>query len=276
MDLLEAIRRRRTTNGPLLPDPVSEEHQRLLVEVASRAPSQLNSQPWRFVLVERRETIDAVAEISGESMTEAMSNGTFFERYKRYFRFSRAEMDRRRDGMLFDKLPAPLRPFTSQAFTARGQRLMNTLRVPQTLGAENRRLVAGAPLLLAVLLDRREYRPGELSSFYSVFSMGAAMENIWLTTVELGMGIQFVSFPMEVPGQWARIERLLAVPDELELMAVYRLGYLPKESRRPAIDWTSSERRLPSQYVYRETCATPQEGWDEAWPAPTERSEGGR
>jgi nitroreductase len=273
MELLDVIRRRRTTNGPLLPDPVSEEHQRLLMEVASRAPSQLNSQPWRFVLIERRETIDAIADISGESMTEAMSNGTFFERYKPYFRFSKAEMERSRSGMLFDKLPAPLRPFTSQAFTSRGQKLMNTLRVPQTLGAENRRLVAGAPLLLGVLLDRSEYRPGELSSFYSVFSMGAAMENVWLTTVELGMGIQFVSFPMEVPGQWARIERLLAVPDELELMAVYRLGYLPQSARRPAIDWTSSERKLPSQYVFRETCDTPQAGWDAAWPAPTERSE---
>jgi nitroreductase len=273
MDLLDAIRRRRTTNGPLLPDPVAEEHQRLLMEVASRAPSQLNSQPWRFVLIERRETIDAIADISGESMTEAMSNGTFFERYKPYFRFSRAEMERTRSGMLFDKLPAPLRPFTNQAFTSRGQKLMNTLRVPQTLGAENRKLVAGAPLLLAVLLDRSEYRPGELSSFYSVFSMGAAMENVWLTTVELGMGIQFVSFPMEVPGQWARIERLLEVPAELELMAVYRLGYLPQSARRPAIVWTSSERKLPSQYVFRETCATPQSGWDEAWPAPTERSE---
>lgn len=269
MDLLDAIRRRRTTNGPLLPDPVKPEHQRLLMEVAGRAPSQLNSQPWRFVLVERRETIDAIADISGESMTEAMSNGTFFERYKPYFRFSKAEMAKRRDGMLFDRLPAPLRPFTSQVFTSRGQRLMNTMRVPQTLGAENRRLVAGAPLLLAVLLDRNEYRPGELSSFYSVFSMGAAMENIWLTTTELGMGIQFVSFPMEVPGQWGRIERLLEVPDELELMAVYRLGYLPEQERRPAIDWTSAERKLPSQYVFRESCATPQEGWDEV--APPER-----
>jgi nitroreductase len=269
LDLLDAIRRRRTTNGPLLPDPVSEEHQRLLMEVAGRAPSQLNSQPWRFVIVERRETIEAIADISGESMTEAMSNGTFFERYKPYFRFSKAEMELQRSGMLFDRLPAPLRPFTGQVFTSRGQKLMNAMRVPQTLGAENRRLVAGAPLLLAVLLDRAEYRPGELSSFYSVFSMGAAMENIWLTTTELGMGIQFVSFPMEVPGQWGRIERLLQVPDDLELMAVYRLGYLPDEERRPAIDWTSAERKRPSQYVFRETCATPQDGWDDV--AATER-----
>nr|WP_231135095.1 nitroreductase family protein [Motilibacter deserti] len=261
--MLDAIRRRRTTNGAMLPDPVSEEHQRLLMEVAGRAPSQLNSQPWRFVLVENRATIDAIADISGGSMTTAMSNGTFFERYKPYFRFSQEEMERRRDGMLFDKLPAPLRPFTSQVFTSRGQKLMNTLRVPQTLGAENRKLVAGCPLLLGVMLDRSEYRPGELSSFYSVFSMGAAMENIWLTTVELGMGIQFISFPMEVPGQWDKICELLAVPDNLELMAVYRLGYLPPEQRRPAIDWSSHQRKLPSQYVYRETCRTPQTGWDE-------------
>jgi hypothetical protein len=164
--------------------------------------------------------------------------------------------------MLFDKLPAPLRPFTSQVFTRRGQRLMNALRVPHTLGEENRKLVAGSPLLLGVLLDRAEYRPGQLSSFYSLFSMGAAMENVWLMTTELGLGIQFVSFPMEVPGNWPRIERLLEVPADLELMAVYRLGYLPDEQRRPAIDWTSSERKLPSQYVFRGTCSTPQTGWD--------------
>jgi len=263
VELLDAIRRRKTTNGPFLPDPVSEEHQRLLMEVAGRAPSQLNSQPWRFVIIDDRATIDQIADISGESMTTAMSNGTFFERYKPYFRFSKEEMERRRDGMLFDKLPAPLRPFTSQAFTKRGQKLMNTLKVPQTLGAENRKLVAGSPLLLGVMLDRSEYRPGELSSFYSLFSMGAAMENVWITTLEVGMGIQFVSFPMEVPGNWERIEKILKVPDDLELMAVYRLGYLPPEQRRPAIDWTSHQRKLPSQYVFRGTCETPQAGWDE-------------
>ena len=268
MEFLDVVRRRKTTNGPFLPDPVSPEHQRVLMEVAGRAPSQLNSQPWRFVITEDRSVVEQVAAISGESMTEAMSNGTFFERYKRYFRFSAEEMESRRDGMLFDRLPAPLRPFTKQVFTARGQRLMNTLRVPHTLGEENRKLVAGSPLLLGVMLDRAEYRPGELSSFYSVFSMGAAMENVWLTTVELGMGIQFISFPMEVPGQWARIEKIFGVPDELELMAVYRLGYLPAEQRRPAIDWSSHQRKLVSQYVFRDSCATPQQGWDDVGQTP--------
>ena len=273
MELFEAIRRRRTTNGAFLPDPVSEEHQRLLVELAGRAPSQLNSQPWRFVIVEERDTIDRIAEISGRAMTQTMAEGSFFSRYRPYFRFSQAEMDERRDGMLFDKLPGPLRPFTKQVFTRRGQLLMNSLRVPQTLGAENRKLVAGSPMLLGVMLDRDEYRKEARNAFYSVFSMGAAMENVWLATTELGLGIQFVSFPMEIEEAWAEVEELLAVPPGLELMAVYRIGYLPPERRRPAIDWVSNERKRPSQYVFRGTCATPQTGWDDV-PDATSTTEG--
>jgi hypothetical protein len=49
-------------------------------------------------------------------------------------------------------------------------------------------------------------------------------------------------------------------------MAVYRLGYLPPDQRRPAIDWSSSQRKHPSQYVYRENCETPQTGWDDESP----------
>ena len=263
MEFLDVVFNRRTTNGPFLPDPVSPEHQKLLLRTAAAAPSQFNSQPWRFVLIEDRGTIDRIARISADSMTQVMAEGSFFDRYKRYFRFSRQEMEEQRFGMLFDKLPAVLRPFTKKAFTPGGQAMMNRLRVPQTLGAENHKLVAGSPLLLGVMLDRREYRPGELSGFYSLFSMGAAMENLWLTTVELGMGIQFISFPMEAPARWAEVVDLLDVPEDLELMAVYRLGYVPEEHRRPAIDWSSRERRRISQYVFRESCATPQEGWDD-------------
>ena len=92
---------------------------------------------------------------------------------------------------------------------------MNRLGIPKTLAEDNRRLVAGSPLLLAVLLDKAEYRPGALSGFYSVFGMGAAVENVWLATTELGMGIQFVSTPMEVPANWARLARHFAVHEDL-------------------------------------------------------------
>src|SRR5918997_3064501 len=259
MELFEAFRRRRTTNGPFLPDPVSLEHQRMLVEFAAMAPSHFNSQPWRFVLIDDKGIIEEVARISGDSMRRLMEEGTFWKRYRPYFRFSEEEMEERRDGIYIDQLPKILNPFRRQIFSETGQSLMNPFGLPKTLAEDNRKLVAGSPLLLAVLLDKTEYRPGELSGFYSVFGMGAAIENIWLATTELGMGMQFVSTPMEFSEKWEEIKKLLTVPQDLELMAVYRLGYLPQGQRRPTIDWSSQHRKRLSQYVFRNTCAAPAE-----------------
>ena len=260
MELIQGMLARKTTNGPFKPDPVSREHQHLLMQVAQAAPSHFNSQPWRFVLIENPESIAEIARISGESMTELIDAGIFFERYRRYFRFSQAEMDERRDGIHIDHLPGPLKPFTRQVFSDAGIKLMRQLGVPRKLGEDNRKLVAESPLLLAVLLDKAEYVPGQLSAFYSVFGMGAAVENIWNAVGALGMGIQFVSTPMEIPRQWQAIQQLLQVPDHLELMAVYRLGYLPEGDKRPTIDWSSRHRKRLGQYVSREVCGVPEEG----------------
>nr|WP_244924066.1 nitroreductase family protein [Enhygromyxa salina] len=250
--------RRSTTNGAFRPDPVSLEHQHRLMEAASRAPSHFNSQPWRFVLITDDDTRERISEIAGETMEGLMAGGKFFTRYRRYFRFSQAEMRARADGIFIDKLPGPLRPFVKHVFSETGQKLMNRLGVPKTLGNDNRKLVAGSPLMLAAMLSKEEYVKGELSGFYSLLGLGMAIENIWLTTLDIGMGIQFISTPMEFPDAWQQLSELLAVPDDLELIALYRLGYLPEDAKRPNIDWTSSHRKRLSQYVFRDSCHTPE------------------
>jgi nitroreductase len=155
-------------------------------------------------------------------------------------------------------LPGPLKPFAKQVMSPTGIAILQRLGVPKILGKDNHDLVKGSPLLLGVMLDKTEYQVDKLSGFYSVFGMGAAMENIWLTTHALGMGIQFISTPMEIPECWAQMKQILRVPENLELMAVYRLGYLKEGQRRPSIDWSSRHRKRLSQYVYRETCDTPE------------------
>ena len=269
MDLRDAILRRSTTNGAFAPEPVSLEHQHRLVEAAARAQSHFNSQPWRFVLITAPDIRDAVAKIAGRTMEGLMAGGKFFTRYRRYFRFSAKEMEERRDGIFIDHLPGPLKPFVRHVFSETGQKVVNTLGVPKSLGRDNERLVAGSPLLLGVMLTREEYRPGELSGLYSLLGLGMAIENIWLTTVDLGMGIQFISTPMEFPDAWAEISTLLHVPPELELIAMYRLGYLPPERLRPKIDWSSAHRKRLSQYVFRDRCDRPEP--DHADDVPSEK-----
>lgn len=258
LSLQEAIDRRRTTNGPFDNRPVTAEHQRRLIEAAGRAPSHFNSQPWRFVLIDDPAIRSRIAEIGGRTMTQLMEGGTFFTRYRKYFRFSEQEMDERRDGIFIDQMPTPLRPFIRQVFNEGAMKIMSKLGVAKMLGEDNRKLIAGSPLIIAVLLTKEEYRPGELSGFYCQLSMGMAVEHIWLTCADLGMGIQFISTPMEIPGAWDELKTLLQVPDDLELMALYRLGYTPQDKGRPRIDWKSDQRKRLSQLAFRNTCSTPE------------------
>ncbi|MCX6140385.1 MAG: nitroreductase family protein [Candidatus Kapabacteria bacterium] len=259
MTLREAIRTRKTSNGHFEDRPVSLEHQRMLVEAAERAPSHFNSQPWRFVLIDDKNVRTKIAAIGGRTMTQLIEGGTFFTRYRKYFRFSQEEMDERRDGIFIDQMPMALRPFIKQVFSDNVMSVLSKLGVAKLLGEDNRKLIEGSPLLLAVLLTKEEYKPGELSGYYCTVSLGMAIEHVWLMTGELGMGIQFVSTPMEIPGAWDELKAILEVPDDLELMAVYRLGYLPPEKQRPRIDWRSDHRKRLSQIAFRNTCATPEE-----------------
>jgi nitroreductase len=257
MDLFDVFRQRRTTNGAFDGRPISPEHQRLLIEAASRAPSHFNSQPWRFILIDDPSIRARIAEIGGRTMRMLMERGTFFQRYRKYFRFTQAEMDARRDGIFIDQMPGPLRPFIKQVLSDSALKIMSKLGVPKLLGEDNRKLIEGSPLIIAVLLQKEEYRPGELSGFYCQLSMGMAVEHIWLTTTALGMGIQFISTPMEIPEAWQELKELLKVPEELELMALYRIGYLPPERMANRIDWKSDQRRPHEDLAFRNTCDTP-------------------
>lgn len=266
MTLWEAIQSRKTTNGAFDTRPVSLEHQHMLIQAAERAPSHFNSQPWRFVLVDDPAIRTRIAEIGGRTMTQLIEGGTFFTRYRKYFRFSEKEMDERRDGIFIDQMPLALRPFIKQVFSDSVMNVLSKLGVAKMLGEDNRKLIEGSPLLLAALLSKDEYRPGELSGFYCTLSLGMAIEHIWLMTTELGMGIQFVSTPMEIPEAWDELKQIMKVPDDMELMAVYRLGYLPPDRQRPRIDWSSAHRKRLSQLVFRNTCEHPEIDPDAAQP----------
>jgi nitroreductase len=249
MELFDAIKRRRTANGAFLPQPVAPEHVRTIVEMASHAPSHFNSQPWRFLVVQDRARRQQVADIAGESMRMLMEEGTFWKRYSRYFRFSQEEVDRTSDGIYFDKMPG--------VFTPQGGAIVNKLQVPRVLGKDAHKLVASSPLLLGITLTRREYQEGELSAMYSVISLGAVIQTIWLTATSLGMGMQFISTPMEVEGQWEKIVALLGVPDDQALLVLFRLGYVPQDAKRPTIDWASPQRKSVDELAFSETWGTP-------------------
>jgi nitroreductase len=243
MNLKEAIYKRRTTNNAFLRKPIQMEHIQEIIQAANKAPSHFNSQPWDFILILEEDNRNRIGKIAGESMQKLLAEGVFFERYKKYFRFSKKEIEDQKSGIYVDKIPFFLKPFTPLLFTDAGTKVLNFLGVPKILGKDAEEIVSNSPLLLGFLLKKEEYKPGEKSGIYTLISMGAALQNMWLTITSLGMGLQFVSTPMEIPEQWEKIKSQLKVPDTHELMAVYRIGYTDPSLPRNTIDWVSEERR---------------------------------
>ncbi len=71
MDLIEAIRSRKSIRG-YKPDTVPKEVLKEIIEVASRAPSALNSQPWECTVV-AGEVIAKIKQASIEKFTSGVA-----------------------------------------------------------------------------------------------------------------------------------------------------------------------------------------------------------
>lgn len=76
MELLEAIRQRRAVRD-YKPDAVKNADLRLLIEAATWAPSAMNEQPWRFVVVTDRALLET---ISRRSKNWLLDNGAVIAR----------------------------------------------------------------------------------------------------------------------------------------------------------------------------------------------------
>lgn len=252
MDVLDTIVNRRTANTAFANKKVSEEHIELLIKMASHAPSHFNSQPWRFIVITDESVIGKIAKIAGDSMVQLMEDGRFWKQYRKYFRFSEEEIDKMKSGIYIDHMPQILKPFARSIFSEKGGKVMAKLKVPKILGKDEEKLVAGSPVLLVILLTKDEYKKEELSGLYSVISLGAVIQNLWLTTTSIGMGMQFISTPGEIPENWNAIVKMLAVPDDYEMMAIFRMGYADPDMKRPTIDWKSSQRKGVEELAFRD------------------------
>jgi len=257
MDLFDAIQRRHTTNGAFADRPIDPEHKRAILELAARAPSHFNSQPWRFVVVEDAERRKALGRIAGESMRDLMEDGRFWQQYRKFFRLSQEEVEFSKDGIHFDHIPSVLRPFAKYLFTERGTAMMSTFQVPRVLGNDARKLVENSPMLMGIALSQDVYKPGELTGLYTLISLGAVIQTIWLTATSLGIGFQFVSTPQEIPEKWALISAMLGVPEGFELMVLFRLGYEDPALKRPTIDWSSPQRKGIDELAFQEAWGQP-------------------
>jgi len=201
MDMAEAIRNRKSIRG-FKPDPVPREILEQILDLARRAPSTMNTQPWEFVVltgeVLQKITRENVRKLRGGVMIHPEHVITGWPSSS-VFRSRQVEVARR----IFD--------------------LMGILREDKEKRAawmERGFCYFDAPVAVIILTDRALTEAGPL------MDIGAVMQTICLAALEHGLGTciedQGVMYP-------ETIRQAANIPESKRIVISIAIGYPDKE-----------------------------------------------
>ncbi len=213
MDILEAIRARKSIRG-YKPDPVPREILREIINIASRAPSAMNTQPWEITVVTgkvldniKQGNIDMVS--SGTEPEPAVRSKPFEGKYRQ----RQVEL-------------------AIQLFGLMG--IAREDRVKRAEWWQKGFRFFDAPVAIILSLDR------SLEEARSQFDIGTLAQTICLTALNYGLGTciedQGVTFP-EI------VRRFAHIPESQRIVTSIAIGYPNRdfpanrlESKREPVD----------------------------------------
>jgi nitroreductase len=200
MDIIEAIQRRKSIRA-FKSDPVPQGTLREILELAVRAPSWANTQPWEFVIVSGKKL---------EEIKQAYIN--------------KAAEPTHPDLATPRGFPEPFdtrrRPVGIKLFEAKG--IAREDREARRQWYAQGLQLFGAPCVIYILIDRAFYFQGEALNVWPVFDCGLVAENIMLLATRYQLGtipeIQAVLYP-EV------LRKVLAIPESKLIVLGIAIGY---------------------------------------------------
>lgn len=200
MDIVEAMLKRKSVRA-FKPDPVPQEVLRMMMELALRAPSWANTQPWEFAIVSGK-TLDEIRKAFVTAADERPNPDIPHPRD-----FPEPYNSRRRAlGIKVFELKGIARDDKER----RAQWILQGLRLFE------------APCVIYILIDRSFYVQGDQPNLWPVFDCGLIAENIMLLAPRYGLGtiaqIQAVAYPDVLRG-------ILKIPDSKLIVLGIAIGY---------------------------------------------------
>ncbi len=202
MHILDAIRNRKSIRG-YKPDPVPKAMIREILEIASRAPSAMNTQPWEFAVVageplrkihqECTEKLRAGERVQPEHHVVGWTNDSIYRG---------RQLDLARH--IFQVMNIPREDKAKRAeWMERGFRYFD------------------APAAIVIFVDKT------LSKTGPILDVGAVMQNICLAALHFGLGTcihdQGVMYPDVV-------KRYAGIPESKRLIIAISIGYPDEEN----------------------------------------------
>jgi len=200
MDIVEAIRQRKSIRA-FKPDAVPEEILKEIMELAQRAPSWSNTQPWEFAIVrgsKLEEIRQAFVEKAGEQSNPDLATP---QKFPEPFDTRRRALGRK----IFE-----LKGISREDRDQRRQWLLQGLRL------------FGAPCAIYIYIDRTFYFQDDRLNVWPLFDCGLVAENIMLLATKYGLGtipeIQAAYYP-DV------LRKVLEIPDSKLIVLGIAIGY---------------------------------------------------
>jgi nitroreductase len=218
MRLDEAIRGRRSVRH-FLPDPVPRADIEAMLEAARWAPSSTNFQPWRFLVVARRDLIQQMAQLVYDRFDEALKE-VRRRRHEPEARVAGALLRFMRGyGSFFGAAPVVIAAF-GMPYSVPKFRSVADAAIAKIKAAGGE----GVARIFASTVDK---------------SVAMAVQNLLLKAHAMGYGAVAIDTPLAVGGQ---IKAVLEVPpdDPMRLIMLVALGRPaerpPSPSRRPVAE----------------------------------------
>jgi nitroreductase len=201
MDIIEGINQRRSIRA-FKSDPVPKEVLEEIMELALRAPSYDNTQPWEF----------------------AIASGTKLKEIRQAFAEKASAEEPNPDIPLVAEFPQPYdtrrRVLGRKIFELKGIRREDKEKRMWWLLQGLRSFEA--PCAIYICIDRSVYQQGDTVNIWPVFDCGSVAENIMLLATRYGLGtvaqIQAVLYP-DV------LRKVLEIPDSKLIVLGISVGY---------------------------------------------------
>jgi nitroreductase len=199
MDLDEAMRQRRSIRKYKADVPIPREDIEAIIEAGCWAPSSTNIQPWRFVVVEDRETIDKMAKAVYDKFQglskEALRKGE--KRVAAFCRFLRSYTSFFTDAPLV--IVACTKPYENPV-----------LKMPMATVIEKANQFEHMDVNIKPLVIDTVQK-----------SVAMAVQNMLLKAHSMGYGACVMDGPIAIEG---RLREMLNIEDDLELVMVIPMG----------------------------------------------------
>jgi len=207
--MLQLILQRQSSKGGFDPQrPVDQESLRQIIEAARWTPTAHNMQNFEIVVVDDKAVLAELGKIQAAPLTEQ-----YLLEHLQTLSFSEEELLSKKTGLLGAGAPESWRDPSKFAQTVRES-------PPSTLAGA----MKGSPCILMVVYNPSNRAPGSENDFLGVVSLGCLMENVWLASNALGIGVKIQSAFGDKPAE-EEVRRVLGVPASLRVAFGICLGY---------------------------------------------------